>query len=212
MTDRLTGRLVIATHNAGKLAEFRDLTAPYQLDLVSAGELELPEPEETGMSFEENAALKALAAARASGHNALADDSGLCVEALGGEPGIYSARWAGSDRNFARAMRNVDELLSTKGVTGEAGRRAYFVAVLCLAHPDGSTELFRGEVHGTLVWPPRGNKGFGYDPMFRPDGYHETFGEMPAEAKHGWTSGSEALSHRARAFKLFAERKLGLPG
>ncbi|MDR3374723.1 MAG: RdgB/HAM1 family non-canonical purine NTP pyrophosphatase [Ancalomicrobiaceae bacterium] len=209
MTDRLTGRLVIATHNPGKLAEFRDLTAPFGLDVISAGELNLPEPEETGTSFEENAALKALAAARASGLDALADDSGLCVEALGGEPGIYSARWAGSDKNFARAMRNVEEQLAAKGATSEAARRAYFVAVLCLAHPDGSTELFRGEAHGTLVWPPRGTKGFGYDPMFRPDGHDETFGEMVAERKHGWRQGGDALSHRARAFKLFAETKLG---
>lgn len=209
MTDRLTGRLVIATHNPGKLAEFRDLTAPFGLDLVSAGELSLPEPDETGTSFEANAELKAVAAARASGLLALADDSGICVEALGGEPGIYSARWAGSDKNFARAMRNVEEQLAAKGAVSEADRRASFVAVLCLAHPDGATELFRGEVHGTLVWPPRGTMGFGYDPMFRPDGFEITFGEMPAHEKHGWRRGSAALSHRARAFKLFAEKRLG---
>lgn len=200
------GKLVVATHNAGKLAEIRDLIAPYGLEAVSAGELELPEPEETGETFEANAALKALAAAQASGLPALADDSGLCVAALGGQPGIFSARWAGEDKDFARAMRNVEELLAQ---SGSDDRRAHFVAALCLAWPDGHTETVRGEVHGTLVWPPRGTRGFGYDPMFLPEGETRTFGEMDAEEKHGWRHGEgEGLSHRARAFSAFAARCL----
>ena len=200
------GKLVVATHNAGKLAEIRDLIAPYGLEAVSAGELELPEPDETGETFEANAALKALAAAQASGLPALADDSGLCVAALGGQPGIFSARWAGEDKDFARAMRNVEELLAQ---SGSDDRSAHFVAALCLAWPDGHTETVRGEVHGTLVWPPRGDRGFGYDPMFLPDGESRTFGEMSAEEKHGWRRGEgEGLSHRARAFSAFAARCL----
>jgi XTP/dITP diphosphohydrolase len=199
------GRLVVATHNKGKLAEIVDLVGPFGLDAVSAGSLGLPEPDETGTTFEANAELKALAAAKASGLPALADDSGLCVEALGGDPGIYSARWAGPDKDFMRAMRNIEELLQDKGATTPEARRAYFVAALCLAWPDGHVETFRGEVHGDLVWPPRGDKGFGYDPMFRPDGYAVTFGEMAAEEKHGWSRGGpEGLSHRARAFAVFA--------
>jgi XTP/dITP diphosphohydrolase len=199
------GTLVVATHNPGKLAEIADLIAPYGLDAVSAGALGLPEPEETGDSFEANAELKARAAATAAGKPALADDSGLAVVALGGDPGIYSARWAGPDKDFARAMRTVEELLEAKGAAEPGDRRAYFVAVLALAWPDGHLELFRGEVHGTLVWPPRGDKGFGYDPMFLPDGFDRTFGEMTADEKHGWRrGGAEALSHRARAFALFA--------
>ena len=205
MSQLLTGKLVIATHNSGKLAEFRDLLEPFGLQVVSAGELGLAEPDETGSTFEANAELKALAAARATGFLALADDSGICVEALGGEPGIYSARWAGPDKDFARAMRNIEERLQASGATKPGDRRAYFVAVLCLAQPDGSTRLWRGEVHGDLVWPPRGAAGFGYDPMFQPDGHTRTFGEMTADEKHGWRPGDEvALSHRARAFKLFA--------
>lgn len=200
------GRLVVATHNAGKLAEIRDLIGPYGLEAVSAGELDLPEPEETGETFEANAALKALAAAQASGLPALADDSGLCVAALGGQPGIYSARWAGEDKDFARAMRNVEELLAQ---SGSDDRRAHFVAALCLAWPDGHTETVRGEVHGHLVWPPRGDRGFGYDPMFLPEGETRTFGEMDADEKHGWRRGEgEGLSHRARAFSAFAARCL----
>ncbi len=205
MSQLLKGKLVIATHNSGKLAEFRDLLEPFGLQVVSAGELGLAEPDETGSTFEANAELKALAAARATGLLALADDSGICVEALGGEPGIYSARWAGPDKDFARAMRNIEERLQASGATKPGDRRAYFVAVLCLAQPDGSTRLWRGEVHGDLVWPPRGAAGFGYDPMFQPDGHTRTFGEMTADEKHGWRPGDEvALSHRARAFKLFA--------
>ena len=199
------GRIVVATHNKGKLAEIRDLLAPHGIDAVSAGELDLPEPEETGETFEANAAIKALAAALASGLPALADDSGLCVAALGGQPGVLSARWAGEDKDFARAMRNIEELVE-RGGTGD--RRAHFVAALCLAWPDGHTETVRGEIHGHLVWPPRGTLGFGYDPMFLPEGETRTFGEMSAEEKHGLKPGEDGLSHRARAFSLFARRCL----
>ncbi|MDK9695877.1 MAG: RdgB/HAM1 family non-canonical purine NTP pyrophosphatase [Siculibacillus sp.] len=199
------GRLVVATHNQGKLAEIRDLLAPHGIEAVSAGELGLPEPEETGETFEANAAIKALAAATAAGLPALADDSGLCVAALGGQPGVHSARWAGEDKDFARAMRNVEELLADGG-TGD--RRAHFVAALCLAWPDGHAETVRGEIHGVLVWPPRGHLGFGYDPMFLPEGETRTFGEMSAEEKHGLRPGEEGLSHRARAFSRFARRCL----
>ena len=195
------GRLVVATHNKGKLAEIRELLGPHGIDAVSAGELDLPEPEETGETFEANAAIKALAAATASGLPALADDSGLCVAALGGQPGVHSARWAGEDKDFGRAMRNIEELV-VQGGTGD--RRAHFVAALCLAWPDGHTETVRGEVHGTLVWPPRGEAGFGYDPMFLPEGESRTFGEMTAEEKHGLRADGTGLSHRARAFVAFA--------
>jgi len=180
---------VIATHNQGKLAEIGDLLRPFNIEVVGAAELGLPEPEETGDSFEANASLKAHAAADASGLPALADDSGLVVPALGGEPGIFAARWAGPRRDFALAMRTVENRLR-----GKADRRAHFVAVLGLAWPDGHAELFRGEAHGVLIWPPRGGKGFGYDPMFLPDGYERTFGEMDPEEKH-------RISHRAAAFR-----------
>lgn len=182
------GRLVVASHNPGKVREIEDLLRPFAVECVSAGSLGLPEPEETGTTFLANAELKAWAAAKAAGLPALADDSGLAVEALGGEPGVYSARWAGPDKDFARAMRKVEEKLA-----GCADRRARFVAALCLAWPDGHAETFVGEVSGTLVWPPRGSKGFGYDPMFLPEGRSQTFGEMEPEEKH-------AISHRARAF------------
>lgn len=211
MTARLSNgdTLVIATHNPGKVAEFIDLLGPYGLAIRSAGELGLAEPEETGTTFEANAELKALAAAQASGYPALADDSGLAVDALGGDPGIYSARWAGADKDFSRAMRNIEEKLQLAGATGPADRRGRFVAVLCLAWPDGSRRTYRGEVEGTLVWPPRGTRGFGYDPMFQPDGHERSFGEMSAEEKHGlavWQDGP--LSHRARAFTRFASAEL----
>lgn len=203
---RLEGaKIVVATHNKGKLAEIRDLLAPYGYQAVSAGELDLPEPEETGATFEANAAIKALAAAIASGLPALADDSGLCVAGLGGQPGIHSARWAGEDKDFGRAMQSIETLLQAGG-TGD--RRAHFVAALCLAWPDGHAETVRGEVHGTLVWPPRGQMGFGYDPMFLPEGETRTFGEMSAEEKHGLKPGESGLSHRARAFSAFAEKCL----
>ena len=182
-------RLVIATHNKGKLAEIADLLGPFRVETVGAGRLGLPEPEETGASFEANASLKAHAAADASGLPALADDSGLVVPALGGEPGIYSARWAGPQRDFALAMRTVEDRLR-----GIPDRRAHFVAALALAWPDGHAEVFRGKAHGVLIWPPRGDKGFGYDPMFRPDGYTRTFGELDPAEKH-------RISHRADAFR-----------
>jgi XTP/dITP diphosphohydrolase len=203
--------LVVATHNPGKLREIEDLVRPFGMRVVSAGALNLPEPEETGTTFEENARIKAEAAAAGAGLPALADDSGLAVDALGGEPGIYSARWAGPDKDFSRAMRLVEERLSTAGATTPEKRTARFVAVLCLAFPDGSTETWRGEVEGRLVWPPRGTKGFGYDPVFLPDGHERTFGEMSAEEKHGWRGTGEGLSHRARAFARFARDRLGAP-
>ena len=183
--------LAIATHNPGKLREIEALVAPFGLAVKSAGALGLPEPEETGTTFEENAALKARAAAVASGLVALADDSGLVVPALDGAPGIYSARWAGPARDFAAAMAKVEEELR-----GQPDRGAAFVSVLALARPDGSVETFRGEVRGRLVWPPRGDKGFGYDPIFVPAGGTLTFGEMDPREKH-------RISHRARAFEKF---------
>jgi XTP/dITP diphosphohydrolase len=199
------GRLVVASHNKGKIREINDLLAPYGFDVVSAGDLDLPEPEETGTTFEANAELKAMAAAEASGLPSLADDSGFCVAALDGDPGIYSARWAGPDKDFAMAMRNIEEKLQQKGATAPDQRRGSFVAVLCLAWPDGHKEFFRGEAHGQIVWPPRGEQGFGYDPVFQPDGHERTFGEMTSDEKHGWSKTGPALSHRARAFQLFSK-------
>lgn len=197
--------LVLATHNAGKLKEFQDLFEPFGLDLVSAGELGLPEPEETGTSFVENARLKAHAAARGADMIALADDSGLCVDALGGKPGIFTARWAGPGRDFGIGMKRVEDALQAANATMPAERRGSFNATLCLALPDGEDKVFEGIAEGTLVWPPRGNLGFGFDPVFMPAGFDITFGEMPAEAKHAWAPGQPGLSHRARAFaKLVA--------
>jgi XTP/dITP diphosphohydrolase len=193
MARRLTeNRLVIASHNEGKIAEIAALFTPHEVATVAAAALGIPEPEETGASFEENAALKAHHAARHSGLPSLADDSGLIVPALGGMPGIYSARWAGPERDFRAAMRKVHDAL------GDKDRVARFVAVLALAWPDGHCECFRGEVAGRLVWPPRGTHGFGYDPIFVPAGYDATFGELGAE---GW---KHRISHRARAFEKFA--------
>jgi XTP/dITP diphosphohydrolase len=206
---RITGRLVIATHNPGKLAEMRELLSIYGVEAVSAGELGLAEPEETGTSFRTNARIKAEAAARATGLPAFADDSGLAVDALGGEPGIYSARWAGPNKDFAAAMRRIDELLRERGATTPDRRRAHFVSALCVAWPDGHAEEFEAAVDGTLVWPPRGEKGFGYDPMFLPDGFATTFGEMTSEEKHGLPPKGRGLSHRARAFLKLAEVCLG---
>jgi XTP/dITP diphosphohydrolase len=208
------GRLVVASHNEGKVAEIRDFIGPFGFDIVSAKELNLAEPAEEGTTFEENAYTKAHAAATATGLPALSDDSGLCVDALGGEPGIYTADWAqkpDGTRDFAMAMRNVEEKLYAAGATTSDRRKGRFVAVLCLCWPDGQANYFRGEVEGTLVWPPRGDKGFGYDPVFKPDGYDITFGEMPASEKHGWEAGRGdlGLSHRARAFAKFAKAVLG---
>ncbi|MEO1408178.1 MAG: RdgB/HAM1 family non-canonical purine NTP pyrophosphatase, partial [Pseudomonadota bacterium] len=185
------GRLIAATHNAGKVKELRDLFEPLGFEVVSAAELDLPEPEETEATFTGNAILKAKAAALATGAPALSDDSGLAVSALGGAPGIYSARWAGEPRDFGRAMEKVEAALSD---SGSADRRAKFVCALAMVWPDGHSEVFEGEVHGELVWPPRGVKGFGYDPVFVADGETETFGEMDPAKKH-------AMSHRADAFR-----------
>jgi len=198
-------RLVIASHNPGKLAEMRELLAPYGIDAISAGAMGLREPKETGMSFAENARIKAEAAAEASGLPAFADDSGLVVDALGGAPGIHSARWAGPDKNFRRAMETIEDKLRQRGATTPERRNAHFVSALCVAWPDGHVEEFEGRVDGTLVWPPRGDKGFGYDPMFLPDGHARTFGEMSSEEKHGLPPRGRGLSHRARAFLKLAE-------
>jgi XTP/dITP diphosphohydrolase len=200
MPRRITSRLVIATHNPGKLIEMRELLAPHGVAAVSAGELGLPEPEETGTTFAANAAIKAEAAARAAQLPAFADDSGLVVDALDGAPGIYSARWAGETKDFAAAMARVERLLQERGATTPAQRRARFVSALCVAWPDGHREDVEATVDGTIVWPPRGTAGFGYDPFFLPDGHDRTFGEMTSEEKHGLPPRGMGLSHRARAF------------
>jgi XTP/dITP diphosphohydrolase len=204
MTRKLSGKVVIATHNSGKLREMRELLAPYGVECVSAGELGLPEPDETGDSFIANALIKARAAAEAAKLPALADDSGLCVDALDGAPGIYSARWAGESKNFADAMARVEAELQARGGSTPDKRRAHFTSALALVWPDGHEQVVEGEVHGVIV-PPRGTKGFGYDPQFLPDGHERTFGEMTSEEKHGFPAdGSRALSHRARAFQDLA--------
>jgi XTP/dITP diphosphohydrolase len=207
-------RIVVASHNAGKLAEFADLLAPFGLEARSAKEYGLPEPEETGTTFEQNAYIKAYAAASATGLPAMSDDSGLVVDALDGAPGVYTADWAtkpDGTRDFMMAMQKTEDALQKAGATVPDQRTGRFVAVICLCFPDGEAEYFRGEAEGTLVWPPRGTSGFGYDPVFLPDGHSRTFGEMTAEEKHGWKPGMEtATSHRARAFKKFAEARLGL--
>jgi XTP/dITP diphosphohydrolase len=201
--NRIGDKLVIATHNEGKLREIRALVAPLGIECVGAAELDLPEPEETGTSFVANAELKARAAADATGLPALSDDSGLSVEALGGRPGVYTANWAErrwfegpEGRDWYMAMGKVEGLLAELGP--EANRSATFVSTLSLAWPDGKVESFEGKVHGALVWPPRGRNGFGYDPVFMPDGYAQTFGEMEPATKH-------AMSHRAKAFGLLVE-------
>ena len=201
------GRLVIASHNAGKVREIAELLGPHGIEPVSAAELDLPEPDEIGTTFIDNADLKARAAADLSGLPALADDSGLCVEALGDRPGIFSARWAladarvpaeagpgevTGDRDFNRAMRRVQDELEALGP--DAGRNAHFVCALALCWPDGHAEWFEGRVDGVLTWPPRGDKGFGYDPIFIPAGRETTFAEMDPAEKH-------AISHRADAFR-----------
>lgn len=185
------GRLVIASHNPGKVREIAELLGPYGIEPISAATLDLPEPEETGTTFIANAELKALAAADLSGLPALADDSGLCVDALNGDPGIFSARWAGPGKNFALAMGLVHEAIEAKGP--EVGHNAHFICALALAWPDGHVEAFEGRIDGSIVWPPRGDRGFGYDPIFIPYGHSMTFAEMDPAAKH-------AMSHRADAF------------
>ena len=223
--------LVIATHNPGKLAELRDLLAPFGIAAVSAGELGLPEPAETGTSFRDNARIKAQAAAMAARRVAFADDSGLAVDALDGAPGIHSARWAGPSKDFAAAMARIERELAARGCREPRQRKARFVCALCLARPDHHLEEFEGRVEGTLVWPPRGDAGFGYDPMFLPEGHARTFGEMTSAEKHGLPPSALAhvlvgkpypplpsqghafpgqalghgLSHRTRAFQQLAE-------
>lgn len=205
--------IVIASHNAGKLREFADLMAPFGIAAKSAKEYGLPEPDETGTTFEENAYIKALAAATATGLPAMSDDSGLVVDALDGAPGVYTANWAekpDGTRDFAMAMQRTEDAMQERGAKAVDQRTGRFVAVICLAWPDGHAEYFRGEAEGNLVWPPRGEKGFGYDPVFLPEGFDKTFGEMSAEEKHGWKPGqADALSHRARAFQKFARAMLG---
>ena len=181
-------KLVLASHNKGKLREIEALLRPLGIEVVSAGDLGLPEPEEDAPDFAGNARIKAVAAAIASGLPALSDDSGFCVAALNGAPGVHSARWAGASKDFGAAMATVHERIGDS-----PDHRAWFIAALCLAWPDGHTETFLGRIDGTVVWPPRGDKGFGYDPMFVPAGAQETFGEIDPEEKH-------AVSHRARAF------------
>ena len=204
-----TRTIVVASHNAGKIREIEELIGPFGFSAKSAAELKFAEPDETGTTFEENAAIKALASAKASGMPALSDDSGLVIDALGGDPGVYTANWAEREdgtRDFVMAMEKVERALSEAGAATADARTARFVSVLCLAWPDGHTEMFRGEVEGTVVWPPRGTKGFGYDPIFQPEGFEKTFGELTSDEKHGWKPGdATALSHRARAFKLFVE-------
>jgi XTP/dITP diphosphohydrolase len=203
MRHQLKGKLVLATHNAGKLAEMRELLAPFGVVAIAAAELGLPEPEETGASFVSNAAIKARAAAERAKIPALADDSGLCVAALAYAPGINSARWAGTVRDFGTAMKKVEHAL--QAANARPPFKAHFVSALALAFPDGETQCFEGKVFGELVFPARCSLGFGYDPIFLPDGFSRTFGEMTGAEKHGIPAdGSPALSHRARAFQAFA--------
>jgi XTP/dITP diphosphohydrolase len=201
-------RLVLATHNAGKLKEFQELFAPFGLELISAGDLGLPEPEENGTTFAENARTKAHASAKGANMLALSDDSGISVDALDGQPGVYTADWAGVPRNYTNAMQRVQDELLAKGATTPEQRTAAFNATLCLAHPDGRDVLYVGKCEGILIWPPRGTQGHGYDPMFQPNGYDITFGEMSPEQKHSWAPGEEGLSHRARAFAQFVENQI----
>ncbi len=196
---------MIATHNPGKLAEMRELLAPHGVEAIPAGELGLGEPEETGDNFVANARIKAVAAAQAAQLPAFADDSGIVVEALDGAPGIFSARWAGPTRDFTAAMTRIERLLQERGAKEPAQRRAHFVSALCVAWPDGHIEEVEARADGTLVWPPRGTAGFGYDPMFMPDGHSRSFGEMTSLEKHGLPPLGLGLSHRARAFVKLAE-------
>ena len=200
---------MIATHNPGKLREMRELLAPFSVDAIAAGELGLIEPDETGADFRENARIKATAAARSARIPAFSDDSGLAVDALAGAPGIHSARWAGPNKNFREAMAKVNQKLRDCGAVTPQARSAHFISALCVAWPDGHLEEFEGRVDGTLVWPPRGDKGFGYDPMFLPNGFDLTFGEMTSADKHRLPPEGLGLSHRARAFLKLAEACLG---
>ncbi|MEM9331479.1 MAG: RdgB/HAM1 family non-canonical purine NTP pyrophosphatase [Pseudomonadota bacterium] len=207
MRKLLEKEIVVASHNAGKVKEINNLIAPYGFHAKSASQLNLPEPEETGTTFEENSLIKAHSACQETGLPALADDSGLCVDGLDGAPGVYTADWAekpdGSGRDFYLAMEKVHNELDARNALNSSAR---FVAVLCLVWPDGHKEFFRGEVEGKIVWPPRGTLGFGYDPIFQPEGYEQTFGEMTVDEKHAWDASrsDDGLSHRARAFAQFA--------
>jgi XTP/dITP diphosphohydrolase len=208
MARLLTGTVVVASHNPGKLREMQELLSPFGVAAVPAGELELPVPAETGHMFADNAAIKARAAAVATGLPALADDSGLCVDALDGAPGLFTADWAGPQRDFRIAMERVERELQKRGMVGRADRGAHFVSALVIVWPDGHEQLFEGRVFGHVVWPPRGDKGFGYDPIFQPEGCDATFGELSADEKHGidWTLPEpQARSHRARAFLKLAQ-------
>src|SRR5258708_26993168 len=211
MHRRISGKLVIATHNPGKLAEMRELLAPHGVEAVAAGDLGLGEPDETAKTFEANARIKAVAAAQAAKLPAFADDSGLAVDALDGAPGIYSARWAGPNKDFNEAMARVERLLRERGATASDQRGAHFVSALCVAWPDDHLEEVEARVDGTLVWPPRGTAGFGYDPMFMPNGSTRTFGEMTSIEKHGLPPLGLGLSHRALAFVKLAEICLDQP-
>jgi XTP/dITP diphosphohydrolase len=202
MNRNLRGqKVLIATHNAGKLEEFREILAPFGVDAVSAAELNLDEPQETETTFEGNARIKAKAASDATGLIAISDDSGLCVDALNGDPGVYTANWAGPARDWMMAMRTVEEKLQAAGATSSEKRTAQFKATLCVMWPDGHEQFFVGVVPGTLSWPPRGQLGHGYDPVFVPSGETQTFGEMTHEKKN-------SLSHRARAVKKLVETLL----
>ena len=196
---------MIATHNPGKLVEMRELLAPHGVEAISAGELGLGEPDEIGDTFGANARIKAVAAAKSAGLPAFADDSGLAVEALDGAPGIFSARWAGPNKDFTIAMTRIERLLRERGATLPSQRKAHFVSALCVAWPDDHLEEVEALACGTLVWPPRGSAGFGYDPAFQPEGYTRTFGEMTSIEKHGLPPLGLGLSHRARAFVKLAE-------
>lgn len=207
---RRLDRLVVATHNSGKLQEIRQLLEPFGVEALAAADLGLAEPDETGTSFDANARLKAIAAQQATGLPALADDSGLCVAALDGAPGVFSARWAGPSKDFSAAMARIEADLQQRGRHTADERRAWFACVLAVAWPDGRCESFAGRVDGVLVWPARGALGFGYDPMFLPDGHDRTFGEMSAEEKHGLPrDGAPGLSHRARAFQALRRALFG---
>lgn len=205
MSRKLAGPVVIATHNPGKLAEMRELLAPFGIAVQSAGELGLAEPDETGKTFAANARIKAIAATKITGKPAFADDSGLVIDALGSDPGIHSARWAGPDKDFRFAMNKIQTLLIECGAKTPEQRRAHFMAALCLAWPDGHVEEFEGRVDGVAVWPPRGDRGFGYDPLFMPNGHERTFGQMSANEKHDLPPKGEGLSHRVRAFMKLAD-------
>ena len=202
---QLTSPIVIATHNSGKLSEMRELLSPYGIEATSAAELNLAEPDETGKTFAANARIKAVAAMKATNQIAFADNSGLVIDALNGEPGIHSARWAGPDKDFRGAINRIQTLLVERGAKTPEKRRAHFIAALCLAFPGRAHRRFRGRVDGVIVWPPRGEAGFGYDPLFLPDGHDRTFGEMTADEKHGLPPKGMGLSHRARAFVKLAE-------